>query len=91
MICPHPVSSLMQNPEDVPLLQEVLSDAAVTADYSFITHQRRFNLPCKSIRSLALRWLLVAHNALESARYENTETVAAMYQLWSKTSHLTTL
>ncbi|KAL5838610.1 hypothetical protein ACOSQ3_015779 [Xanthoceras sorbifolium] len=62
-----PVTSQLGS-EDEAFLQEVLHDAVVTADYSFLTHQRGFHSPCKSLKNLAVRWVLVADKALRCAR-----------------------
>ncbi|KAK4853590.1 hypothetical protein QYF36_011292 [Acer negundo] len=62
-----PVTSQLGSEDEV-FLQEVLHDAVVTADYTFLTLQRGFHLPCKSLKNLAVRWVLVADNAIRSAR-----------------------
>ncbi|KAK2646159.1 hypothetical protein Ddye_021354 [Dipteronia dyeriana] len=62
-----PVTSQLGSEDEV-FLQEVLHDAVVTADYSFLPHQKGFHLPCKSLKNLAVRWVLVADNAIRSAR-----------------------
>lgn len=72
---------LLQGCGDEVCLRQIVYDAVLTVEYSFPAPQREVQLPCKSLKNFAVRWLLVLDNALQSARYGNAKIVAAVKQL----------
>lgn len=62
---------MLQNSGDEFILRKVLHDVVMAVDYSFL----KFNtviraLPGDLLKDLAVKWLLVAENAIWFARYE---------------------
>ncbi|XP_044471410.1 uncharacterized protein LOC123200324 [Mangifera indica] len=73
-----PVTSLLVS-EDEAFLHHVMYDVVVTAEYSFVTSQRGIQLPCNSLKILAMRWLFVVNNALQSVRENGDQAKVISY------------
>lgn len=62
---------MLQNSGDEFILRKVLRDAVMVMDYSFLKfHMVIRVLPGDLLKDLAIKWLLVAENAIWFARYE---------------------
>ncbi|KAF5726168.1 hypothetical protein HS088_TW23G00909 [Tripterygium wilfordii] len=73
-----PVTSLLSIEDEV-FLREVLYDAVIMAEYSFLDLQGGVELPSKHLKSLAVTWLLVADNAIRFAREIGDQTKVISY------------
>lgn len=54
-------------------------DAVLTVEYSFLIPRKEVQLPCKSLKNFAVRWLLILDNALQSARDNNDQAKVTSY------------
>ncbi|XP_022728876.1 uncharacterized protein LOC111284486 [Durio zibethinus] len=73
-----PVTSLLGHGNEV-LLREILYDAVIKMDHTFLSPQVGILLPGKQLKNLALIWSLVANNAIQSARENGNQTKASSY------------
>ncbi|XP_057968571.1 uncharacterized protein LOC131158036 [Malania oleifera] len=73
-----PLTSLLES-EDELLLRKILYDAVILVDYSFLKHQKTFQLPVERMKSLAMTRLIVAHEAIEFYRERGDQTRAVSY------------
>ncbi|KAK3004583.1 hypothetical protein RJ639_018544 [Escallonia herrerae] len=85
-----PVTSLL-NSEDASFLRQVLFDAVILVDYSFLSLEKVAHLPSKTLKGLAVARLMVAYEAIELARKGGNHTKAISYNNAFSNSHLSSL
>ncbi|KAK2993418.1 hypothetical protein RJ640_021637 [Escallonia rubra] len=85
-----PVTSIL-NSEDAIFLREVLFDAVILVDYSFLSLEQVAHLPSKTLKALAVARLMVAYEAIELARKGGNHTKAISYNNAFSISHLSSL
>ncbi|XVE97660.1 hypothetical protein REPUB_Repub03eG0037900 [Reevesia pubescens] len=73
-----PVTSLLGHGNEV-LLREILYDAVITMDHTFLSVQGEILLYGKQLKNLALTWSFVADNAIRSVRENGNQTKAISY------------
>ncbi|XP_028798510.1 uncharacterized protein LOC114753965 [Neltuma alba] len=73
-----PVVNIL-GPENEVLLKEVLFNAVMTVEYSFINPQAGISLCPKSLKDFALTWLFVTDFAIQSARDKGDQEKAVSY------------
>ncbi|PIA43066.1 hypothetical protein AQUCO_02000484v1 [Aquilegia coerulea] len=72
-----PITSLL-DPKDEDLLRKVLYDVVVLVEYSFLSNEKVTGVS-NCMRRLAVRRLLVAHQAIQEARDNGDQTKAISY------------
>ncbi|KAF5203715.1 Snf2 domain protein [Thalictrum thalictroides] len=72
-----PITSLL-DPKDEALLRKVLYDVVILVEYSFLSNEK-FAVASNCMRRLAVRRLLVAHQAIQDARENGDQTKAISY------------
>lgn len=65
----------MQSSEDEVLLRQVLYDAIILVEYSFLNPERVIHLPAEHMKSIAMKRLIVTHEAVEYFRYEKINII----------------
>ena len=60
----------MQGHGNEVLLREILYDAVIMMDHTFLSPQGGILLPGQQLKNLALAWSFVADNATRSVRYD---------------------
>ncbi|XVF48646.1 hypothetical protein PTKIN_Ptkin03bG0207000 [Pterospermum kingtungense] len=73
-----PITSLLGHGNEV-LLREILYDAVIMMDHTFLSPQGRILLPGQQLKSLALTWSFVADHAIRSMRENGDQTKATSY------------
>ncbi|XP_021277575.1 uncharacterized protein LOC110411652 [Herrania umbratica] len=73
-----PITSLLGHGNEI-LLREILYDAVITMDHTFLCPQGGILLPGKQLKDLALTWSFVADNAIWSVRENGNQTKAISY------------
>lgn len=58
----------MQSTVDEALLRKVLYDALILVDYSFFKPEKAINLPAEHVAFLAVKRLILTHEAIEFYR-----------------------
>lgn len=59
----------MQSSEDDVLLRNVLYDAVILVEYSFLSPERAINIPAEHMKSLAMARLIITYEAIKFCRY----------------------
>ncbi|KAL5573025.1 hypothetical protein UlMin_022622 [Ulmus minor] len=73
-----PVTSLLSSEDEV-FLREVLYDAVILVDYSFLNPERTIHQPVDKLRSLAMARLIVTHEAAEFFREHGDQKRSISY------------
>ncbi|EEF48111.1 uncharacterized protein LOC8265086 [Ricinus communis] len=73
-----PVTSLLSL-EDEDFLRKILYDAAIMVEYSFLSSERVIDLPANRVRSLAVKRLIITHEAIELVRKNGDQKRAISY------------
>lgn len=87
-ICCNLLFLFSQKYEDEFFLREVLYDAVVMVEYSFLIPQIGIKLAGGNLKNLAVTWLFVADNAIRFVRYERMKIAAAMQELFIRAPSL---
>lgn len=59
----------MQSSEDESFLRRILYDAAILVEYSFLSPEKAVNITANHVRDLAVKRLIITHEALELFRF----------------------
>lgn len=59
----------MQSSEDEVLLRNVLYDAVILVEYSFLSPERAISIPAEHMKCLAMARLIITYEAIELFRY----------------------
>ncbi|XP_022960841.1 uncharacterized protein LOC111461526 [Cucurbita moschata] len=73
-----PVMSLLST-EDEALLRKILYDALILVDYSFLNDEKAINLPADHVAFLAVKRLILTHEAIEFYREHGDQNRAISY------------
>ncbi|KAJ9183842.1 hypothetical protein P3X46_007648 [Hevea brasiliensis] len=73
-----PVTSLLSS-EDESFLRTILYDAAILVEYSFLSPERAINVPSNRVTDLAMKRLIITHEAIELFRKNGDQKRAIAY------------
>lgn len=73
-----PVTSLLSSEDEV-LLRQVLYDSIILVEYSFLNPERVIHLPPEHMKSIAMKRLIVTHEAVEYFREHGDQRRAISY------------
>ncbi|XP_038880003.1 uncharacterized protein LOC120071696 [Benincasa hispida] len=73
-----PVTSLLST-EDEALLRKVLYDSLILVEYSFLKPEKAIDLPAEHVASLAVKRLILTHEAIEFYREHGDQSRAISY------------
>uniref|UniRef100_A0A2P2QL80 Uncharacterized protein n=1 Tax=Rhizophora mucronata TaxID=61149 RepID=A0A2P2QL80_RHIMU len=73
-----PLISLLKFDNEA-FLREILYEAVITMDWSFLNHERELQLSGGHLKNLAVTWLFIANNAVQSVRETGDEMKVTRY------------
>lgn len=73
-----PVTSLLSS-EDESFLRRILYDAAILVEYSFLSPEKAVNITANHVRDLAVKRLIITHEAIELFRKSGDQKRAIAY------------
>ncbi|XP_050218646.1 uncharacterized protein LOC126669267 [Mercurialis annua] len=85
-----PVTALLSS-EDESLMRKIVCDAVILVEYSFLRLERAINLPEHFVRRLAVKRLIITHEAIELSRKNGDHKRALSYNNSFSTSRLRSL